>query len=59
MVKVLNIFTNVSKRIGDIVDVNIGYIAKEYPDTVTGYWSLHGQSEVISDMLVLCVQDVL
>jgi len=30
---------------------------KEIPEYSTGYWSLHGQSEVIGDALIKCVED--
>lgn len=39
----------------DVLDVQLGWIMKEIPEYATGYWSLHGQAEVIGNAMISCV----
>jgi len=46
----------VSKLSTDVLDLQLGFILKEIPDYPTGFWSLHGQSEVIGNGMIKCVE---
>jgi len=54
---IITIFQNITHILGpDIVDLQIGFIMTDIIDYSTGYWSLHGQSEVIGNALIKCVE---
>lgn len=38
-----------------VVDLQLGWIMKELPEYAMGYWSLHGQAEVIGNAMISCV----
>ena len=53
---IATIFQGILHRLGaDVVDVELGWILKEIPEYATGFWSLHGQAEVIGNAMVSCV----
>jgi len=54
---IVTIFQKIMHALGtDVVDLQIGFIMKDIPEYATGYWSLHGQSEVIGNALIMCVE---
>jgi len=54
---IVTIFQKIMHVLGtDVVDLELGFIMKDIPDYSTGYWSLHGQSEVIGNALILCAE---
>jgi len=55
---IVTIFQKIVHSLGpDVLDLQIGFIMKDIPEYPTGYWSLHGQSEVIGNALVKCVEN--
>ena len=53
---IATIFQPLLHRLGpDVLDVQLGWIMKEIPEYATGYWSLHGQAEVIGNAMISCV----
>ena len=53
---IATIFQPLLHRLGaDVLDVQLGWILKESPEYATGYWSLHGQAEVIGNAMISCV----
>ena len=54
---IVTIFDKIMHTLGtDVVDLQLGFIMKDIPEYSTGYWSLHGQSEVIGNALILCAE---
>ena len=53
---IATIFKPIMHRLGaGVVDVQLGWIMKELPEYAMGFWSLHGQAEVIGNAMVSCV----
>ena len=53
-----DIFADVVATLGeDVVDVKLGWIAKANDAYPTGYWSLHGQTEVIGNAYTSCAAE--
>ncbi|KAJ5077099.1 hypothetical protein M0811_00419 [Anaeramoeba ignava] len=48
------IFLPIQEDIGDIFNLQIGFIGLDSPNYPTGFWSLHGQSELIGDEYQAC-----
>jgi len=54
---IVTIFQNIMHALGpDVVDLQLGFIMKDIPEYSTHFWSLHGQSEVIGNALIKCVE---
>jgi len=54
---IVTIFKDIVDKLGpDVLDLELGFIMKEIPDYSTGFWSLHGQSEVIGNGMIKCVE---
>jgi len=54
---IVTIFQKIEHALGtDVLDLQIGFIMKDIPEYPTGYWSLHGQSEVIGNSLIACTE---
>jgi len=54
---IVTIFQKIMHALGpDVVDLQLGFIMKDIASYPTGYWSLHGQSEVIGNGLILCAE---
>lgn len=50
-----DIFADITATLGeDVVEVSLGWIAKQNDEYPTGYWSLHGQTEVIGNAYTSC-----
>ena len=50
-------FLPILKDLGEeVVDLRLGWIARENPSYPTGFWSLHGQTEILGNTWVSCVQ---
>lgn len=54
-----DIFEDIVATLGeDVVDVTLGWIARENAEYPTGYWSLHGQTEVIGNAYTSCAAEM-
>lgn len=54
-----DIFEDVVSTLGeDVVEVTLGWIAKANEQYPTGYWSLHGQTEVIGNAYTSCAAEM-
>jgi len=51
-----NVTTKLGPDFTKVMDLQLGFIMKEMPDYPTGFWSLHGQSEVIGNGMIKCVE---
>jgi len=54
---IVNIFKDIVGKLGpDVVDIDLGFLMKANSDYLSGFWSLHGQTEVIGDAYIKCVE---
>lgn len=44
--------------LGSIIDLHVDFVAKEDPNAKYGFSSMHGDSEVLGDLLEGCLQDM-
>jgi len=54
---IVSIFNDIVGKLGpDVLDLQLGFIMKEASDYPSGFWSLHGQTEVIGNAFIKCVE---
>lgn len=57
-VDIQKIFKEILEDIGEIVNITMGFIAVKADEYSTGFWSLHGQTEVIGNTITLCTDKI-